>query len=53
VQGLADGNEVCVSQEVMEAPGVAEIVKGHRVSTDYVHVKGLGQKVAINRIVVS
>lgn len=53
VQGLADGNEVCASQDVMEAPGVAEIVKGHRVSTDYVHVKGVGQKVAINRIVVS
>ena len=53
VQGLADGNEVCVSQEVMEAPGVAEIVEGHRVSAEFVHVKGVGQKVAINRIVVT
>jgi class 3 adenylate cyclase len=53
VQGLAEGNDVCVSQEVMEAPGVADVVKGHRVSADFVHVKGVGQKVAINRIAVS
>lgn len=53
VQGLADGNEVCVSQEVMEAPGVADVVKGHRISADFVHVKGVGQKVAINRIAVA
>lgn len=53
VQGLADGNEVCISQEVIEAPGVADIVKGHRVSADFVHVKGVGQKVAINRIAVA
>jgi class 3 adenylate cyclase len=52
VQGLADGNEVCVSQEVMEAPGVADIVKVHQVSAEFVHVKGVGQKVAINRIAV-
>jgi class 3 adenylate cyclase len=42
VQGLADGNEVWVSQEVMDAPGVADIEKGHRVSTDFVHIKGVG-----------
>ena len=53
VQGLADGNEVCISQEVIEAPGVADIVKGHRVSADLVHVKGVGQKVPINRIAVA
>ena len=53
VQGLADGNEVCVSQEAMEAPGVADIVKGHRVSADFVHVKGVSQKVAISRIAVA
>ena len=53
VQGLANGNEVCISQEVIEAPGVADIVKGHRVSADFVHVNGVGQKVAINWIVVA
>lgn len=53
VQGLADGNEVCISQEVIEAPGVTDIVKGHRVSADFVHVKGVGQKVAINRVAVA
>ena len=44
VQGLADGDEVCISQEVMEAPGVGDIVKAHRVSRDYVHVKALAKK---------
>jgi class 3 adenylate cyclase len=53
VQGLADGNEVWVSQEVMDAPGVADIEKGHRVSADFVHMKGVGQKVTINRIAVA
>jgi class 3 adenylate cyclase len=53
VQGLADANEVCISQEVMEAPGVGDIVKAHRVSADFVHVKGVGHKVEINRIAVS
>ena len=32
VQGLADVNEVCVSATVMEAPGVADIVKSRSVS---------------------
>ena len=53
VQGLANGNEVCVSQEAMEAPGVAEVVKGHQVSANLVQLKGVGQKVAINRIAVT
>jgi class 3 adenylate cyclase len=53
VQGLADSNEVCISQEVMEAPGVGDIVKARRVSCDHVHVKGVGQKAEINRIVIT
>ena len=52
VQGLADGNEVCISQEVMDAPGVGEIVKAYRVSPDYVHLRGVGEKAEINRIAI-
>ena len=53
VQGLADVNEVCVSEAVMAAPGVAELVNAYRVSNEYVSVKGVGQKVEINRIAVT
>ncbi len=53
VQGLADGNEVCISQDVMEAPGVSDIVKARRVSPDYVQVRGVDQKVEINRIAIT
>ncbi len=53
VQGLAGGNEVCISGTVMDAPGVAELVKAHRVTPDWVSVKGLGEKVEIYRITVA
>ncbi|MBM4263918.1 MAG: adenylate/guanylate cyclase domain-containing protein [Deltaproteobacteria bacterium] len=53
VQGLVEGDEVCISQEVMEAPGVADLVAAHRASADHVQVKGVGQKVAIHRIAIS
>ena len=53
VQGLADVNEVCISDAVMAAPGVAELTNVHRVSNEYVSVKGVGQKVEINRIAVA
>ena len=52
VQGLADGNQVCISQEVMEAPGIDKLVKGYRVKPDYVSVRGVDQKVEINRILI-
>lgn len=50
VQGLADGNQLCISQEVMEAPGVDSFVKAYRVTPDYVQVRGVDQKVEIHRI---
>jgi len=53
VQALADSNEVCISQEVMEAPSVGDLVSAHRVSRDYVAVKGVGHKVEIIRIAVT
>ena len=53
VQGLAGSNEICLSQEVLAAPGVGDVVKAYRVSRDYVRVKGVGQKVDIGRIAVA
>jgi len=52
VQGLADGDEVCITEEVMGAPGVDDILKAFRVSPDYVHVRGVGEKVEIHRIAI-
>lgn len=53
LQGVAGGNEICISQEVMEAPGVGEIVSTRRVSPDYVHLRGVGEKAEIKRVAIS
>jgi class 3 adenylate cyclase len=50
VQGLARVNEVCVTEAVMEAPGVSDIVKGRSASRGYENLKGIGQKMEIHRI---
>ena len=52
VQGLAGVNEVCLTEAVMEAPGVSDIVKGRPASRDYENLKGIGQKMEIHRIEV-
>lgn len=53
VQGLANANEMCIGQQVMEAPGVGEIANARPVSREYVQVKGVGQKMEINRIAIA
>jgi class 3 adenylate cyclase len=53
VQGLAGVNEVCLTEAVMEAPGVSDIVKGRPASRDYENLKGIGQKMEIHRIEIS
>ncbi|MET4296861.1 class 3 adenylate cyclase [Bradyrhizobium sp. LB8.2] len=50
VQGLAGVNEICLTEMVMEAPGVSDIVKGCPASRDYQNLKGIGQKMEIHRI---
>jgi class 3 adenylate cyclase len=52
VQGLADVNEVCMSETVMEAPGVNEIVGNRAVSRSYENLKGIGQKMEIHRLAI-
>ena len=47
VQGLAGVNEVCLTEAVMEAPGVGDIVKGRPASRDYENLTGIGQKMEI------
>ena len=53
VQGLADVNEVCITETVMEAPGVHEIVANRVVSREYENLKGIGQKMEIHRLAIS
>ena len=52
VQGSADVNEVCITNTVVEAPGVIEIVRSRSISRDYENLKGVGQKMEIHRLAV-
>jgi len=45
VQGLADVNEVCISEAVMEARDVSDIIEGRPVSRGYENLKGIGQQI--------
>ena len=51
-EGLANVNEVCISETVMEAPGIHELVGNRVVSRDYENVKGIGQKMKIHRLAI-
>jgi class 3 adenylate cyclase len=52
VQGLANVNEVCITETVIEAPGVKEIVGDRAVSRSYENLKGIGQKMEIHRLAI-
>lgn len=52
VQALADANEVYMSREVMEAPGVSDILKAHHVMSDHVHVKGVSEELEVYRVTI-
>ena len=52
IQALADANEVYVSREVMDAPGVGDILKAHSVKSDHVHVKGVSEKLEVYRVAI-
>jgi class 3 adenylate cyclase len=53
VQGLADVNEVCITETVMESPGVREITESRVVSREYENLKGIGQKMEIHRLAIA
>jgi len=50
VQGLAGANEVYVTAEVYDSPGVAEALKAHHVVPDEVLVKGVSEKLHVYKI---
>jgi len=52
VQTLAGANEIYLTREIRDAPGVAEILRAREVSSDHVHVKGVSEKLAVYRVAV-
>jgi len=50
VQALADANEVYITAEVYNAPGVREALKAHHVVPDEVLVKGVSEKLHVYKI---
>jgi class 3 adenylate cyclase len=54
VQGLAKGNEVCLSDDVYNAPNVSEQLKGHDVDVvENVPLKGVSQTMNVYRVMSS
>jgi len=50
VHALADANEVFVSADVYNSPGVSDVLKAHHVVPDDVLVKGVIEKLRVYRI---
>jgi class 3 adenylate cyclase len=50
VQGLADADEVYVTQEAFAYPGVVEVLAEHHISQSEVDVKGVSGKLSVHKI---
>ena len=50
VQNLANADELCLTQEVMEAPGVRELLKGLKTNEEFARLKGIAEQVRAYRI---
>ena len=50
VQALADANEVCITADVYNSPGVNDVLKAHHVIPDEVLVKGVSEKLYVYKI---
>lgn len=50
IQAHAGANEICMSREVMDAPGVSDILTAHAVISDHLHVKGVSEKLEVYRV---
>lgn len=50
VQALADANEVYISADVYNSPGVSDALKAHRAVPDEALVKGVSEKLQVYRI---
>ncbi len=52
VQNLADANEIYVSSDVYNAPGVGETLRAHHVTPEQASVKGVSEKLQVYKIKV-
>jgi class 3 adenylate cyclase len=50
VEHLAEGEEICLTEEVYEAPGVADILASYATNHDQAHLKGVQQVMGIFRV---
>jgi class 3 adenylate cyclase len=50
VQALADSNEVYITAQVYNAPGVGDALQAHQVAPDEVQVKGVSEKLHVYKI---
>ena len=50
VQGLAEADEICLTEEVRSAPGVAELLEGLAVSKEQSMLKGIADEKAVYRL---
>lgn len=50
VEHLAEGEEICLTEEVYVSPGVADLLKPYATKRDQAHLKGVHQEMGIFRI---
>jgi class 3 adenylate cyclase len=47
VQNLADGDEICITEEVYRAPSVADIVAPYQVARSEAQLKGVSKAMSV------
>lgn len=52
IQTLADANEIYLSRDIIDAPGVNDILQAHHVLSDHVFVKGVSEKLEVYRVMI-
>ena len=50
VQGLADADELYLTAEVHDSPGVAQTLQAHHVAVDEVLVKGVSERIRVHKV---
>ncbi len=50
VQGVANSDEMCVTTEVIQAPGVRELLAGHDVREESARLKGISDSMQVYRV---
>lgn len=52
VQGQAEAGEICLSESTLSSPGVSDLLTAHSANNADVHLRGIGERLAIHRIKV-